>query len=88
MFAVPAAGGPLMVAVPLPLSTKLTPVGKAPTSDNAGLGNPEVVTIKLPFVPTVNVVLFALVIVGASFTVKVKACELLPEALLALMVTG
>jgi hypothetical protein len=42
-------------------------------------GKPEAVSWKLPLMPTVNVVLFALVIAGASFTVKVKLCVGLPQ---------
>src|SRR5687768_7128110 len=73
---VPAAGVPLRVPVPLPLSTKLTPVGRGtpPRVMLALVGNPVVDTVKVPSVPTVNVVLLALVIVGASFTVRVKFC--------------
>jgi hypothetical protein len=36
------------------------------------VGNPVVVTEKVPGVPTVKVVLFALVMAGAWFTVSVK----------------
>ncbi len=38
----------------------------------SGVGNPFAVTVKLPGVPTTKVAAFALVIVGASFTVRVK----------------
>ena len=61
----PAAGVPARVAVPLPLSTKVTPEGSAPVSLSAGVGNPVVVTVKVPAVPVVNVVASALVIAGA-----------------------
>src|SRR5688500_13834918 len=73
---VPATGVPLSVPVPLPLSTKLTPVGRGtpPRVMLALEGKPLVVTVKVPSVPTVNVVLSTLVIVGASFTVRVKSC--------------
>ncbi len=70
---VPAAGVPDSVAVPLPLSWKVTPVGKVPDSERLGAGYPEVVTVKLPAVPTVKVVEAAEVIAGAWSTVKVKA---------------
>ncbi len=40
----------------------------------AGAGNPLVVTVKLPGVPTVNAVAAALVMAGAWLTVSVKAC--------------
>ena len=73
--AVPDAGVPLSVAVPFPLFVKVTPLGSAPDSVRDGVGDPVVVTVKLPAVPTVNVVLLALVIVGAvraALTVSVK----------------
>ena len=47
----PAAGVPASVAVPSPLSTKVTPVGRAPVSLSAGVGNPVVVTVNVPSVP-------------------------------------
>jgi len=66
---VPTAGVPDRVAVPSPLSVKLTPVGKvAPPSDNDGSGKPLVVTEKVPKLPTVKVVLFALVMPGGPST--------------------
>ncbi len=68
---VPAAGVPDNVAVPLPLSWKVTPEGKVPDSERLGVGYPEVVTVKLPAVPTVKVVELAEVMVGAWLTVKV-----------------
>ena len=73
--AVPDAGVPLSVAVPFPLFVKVTPLGSAPDSVRDGVGDPVVVTVKLPAVPTVNVVLLALVIVGevcVALTVSVK----------------
>ena len=57
------------------MSTKVTPLGRAPVSLNDGVGVPVVVTVKLPAVPAVNVVALALVIAGAVpplFTVSVK----------------
>ena len=64
--AVPAAGVPRRVPVPLPLSTKVTPPGKVtPPRVRLGVGAPVVVTVKAPTLPTVNVVAFTLVIVGA-----------------------
>jgi hypothetical protein len=63
-----AAGVPDKVAVPLLLFTNVTPLGSAPVSVItmlAFVGNPVVVTVKVPAVPTLNVVLFALVIAGA-----------------------
>jgi len=69
---VPDAGVPLSVAVPFPLSLNVTPLGGAPVSVRDGVGAPVVVTVKLPAVPTVNVVLLLLVIAGAWFTFSVK----------------
>ena len=59
-----AVGVPLNVPVPLPLSTKETPLGSAPVSLRDGVGKPEVVTVKDPAVPMTKVVLLALVKVG------------------------
>jgi hypothetical protein len=53
---------------------KVTPLGNVPVSLKVGAGKPVFVTVKVPAVPTTNVVPFALVIPGASFTVKVKLC--------------
>jgi hypothetical protein len=72
----PDAGVPLSLAVPFPLFTNVTPLGSVPVSVSVGAGVPVVVTVRLPAVPTVNVVLLALVIAGATcavFTVRVKA---------------
>src|SRR5258708_39955664 len=75
MLNVPAAAGvPLSVPVPLPLSWNATPLGKVPLSVMLGVGDPVVVTVNEPASPTWNVVVFALVIVGAWFTVSVKFC--------------
>jgi len=63
--AVPLAGVPPRVAVPLPLSTKVTPLGNAPDSERAGFGTPVVVTMKVEALPTVKEVLLALVMAGA-----------------------
>ena len=41
---------------------------------SVGVGKPVVVTVKVPALPTVNVVLSALVIAGAWSTVSVKVC--------------
>ena len=62
---VPAAGVSVSVPVPSPLSLNDTPLGSAPVSFKEGVGFPVVVTVKLASVPTVNVVLLALVIAGA-----------------------
>jgi hypothetical protein len=83
----PGAGVPVRVAVPLPLSLKVTPAGSVPDSDRVGAGNPVVVTWKDPgggAVPTVNVVWSELVIDGAVVagltTVKVTVPDVLSFA--------
>ena len=50
----PAAGVPARVAVPSPLSTKVTPVGSAPVSLSAAVGVPVVVTVNVPALPVAN----------------------------------
>jgi hypothetical protein len=57
------------------LLTNVTPLGTVPVAVKDGLGAPVAVTVKLPDVPTVNVVLAALVIPGACavFTARAKA---------------
>jgi hypothetical protein len=83
-----AAGVPLRVAVPFPLSTKVTPAGSAPVSLSDGVGVPEVVTANVPAAPTVKVALFTLVNTGARFTVSVKLCGVVATAFVAWMVIG
>ena len=61
---VPAPGVPLSVAVPLPLSTNVTPPGRAPVSLRAGAGEPVLVTVNVPALPTVKIVLAPLVMAG------------------------
>jgi len=64
----------------------VTPLGSVPASVSVGVGEPVAVTAKLPAVPTVNVVLAALVIPGAwlwfTFSVKLWPAAL-PTPLLA-----
>jgi hypothetical protein len=65
--------GKVPVCVGVPESTpplNVTPVGSVPVSVIVGLGKPVAVTGKLPAVPSVNVVLLADVIAGASLTVR------------------
>ena len=69
----PAAGVPVSVAVPFPLSVKVTPDGSVPFSDKTQGGTPLVVTAKVPAWPTVKVVTAELVIVHViGWTVRVK----------------
>src|SRR5579862_5216871 len=63
---------PERVAVPFPLSVKVTPKGKKPVSVKAGIGSPEVVTVNVPGEPTVKVVAGELVKLKALLTAKVK----------------
>ena len=63
---------PARVAVPSPLSLKVTPSGSAPVSDRAAVGSPVVVTVKEPALPSVKVALSLEVICGATSTVRVK----------------
>jgi len=51
--------------VAFPLSTKVTPLGSAPDSESAGAGTPVDMMVKDAEVPTVKVVLLALVMAGA-----------------------
>jgi len=73
--AVPAPGVPLSVPVPFPLFLNATPVGSGPVSLRFGIGIHFVITVNVPAAPTVNVVLLALVIAEAWFTVSVKFCD-------------
>ena len=64
---VPAVVGvPDSVAVPFPLSVNVTPGGNAPDSYKIGVGNPVVVTVKVPAWPTVKVAESALVNVSSA----------------------
>ena len=72
---VPTAGVPLKVAVPLWLSTKFMPSREPVAISVVATGKSWLVlTMKVPAVPVVNVVLFTLVMVGASFTVSENDC--------------
>jgi hypothetical protein len=68
----PAVGVPASVAVPSPLSVKVTPVGSTPDSDSEAVGRPCVVTVSSPELPATKVVDEALVMLGAVSTVSVK----------------
>ncbi len=81
-------GVPAIVAVPLPLSVKPTPTGRAPALVIVvATGYPAVVvTVNEPAVPVVKAAVLALVITGellAGTTVKVNACWEVPAVLLA-----
>jgi hypothetical protein len=53
-------------------AVKPTPEGNAPDSDSVGAGKPVAETVKEPREPRTKVALFALVMAGAWFTVRVK----------------
>jgi hypothetical protein len=66
-------GVPARVAVPSPLSVKLSPAGNTPVRVIAGVGVPVVVTVNEPAEPTANVAELALVNAGALPTVSEAA---------------
>ncbi len=55
-----------------------TPVGSAPETASAGVGEPVAVTVKLPAVPTLKVAAFALVIAGACCAAMVTVASEVP----------
>ena len=59
--------------VPSPLSTKETPLGRAPLSDSAAVGVPVETRVNEPALDVVKVVFLAEVMAGAASTVRVKA---------------
>jgi hypothetical protein len=61
------------VAVPSPLSVKVTPPGKDPLSLKEGGGKPDVVTVKVPAEAMVKEALFALMMEGAEEPLPVRA---------------
>ena len=83
---VPPAGVPESRPV---AALKGTPLGRLPVTPRVGAGVPVAVTLKLPALPTVNVVELAEVMAGASLTLIVTArLAVEPTPLLALIVTG
>jgi hypothetical protein len=84
---VPAAGVPEMVAVPLPLSAKLTPAGSAPVSASFAVDEPVVVTENDPSAPTVKAVEAALVMAGSWPMLRLRSWVVLPATLTALRST-
>jgi hypothetical protein len=79
---------PASVAVPLPLSVKLTPVGRTPLSDIDGVGEPVVVTVKEPATFVVKEVLTAEVMAGGVWTMSEKSIECWAETLVPVTVIG
>jgi len=81
-----AAGVPLSTPV---AALNVTPLGSVPLWLRVCAGKPVEVTVNVPAVPTLKVVLFALVMAGAWFTVRVKFCVALGVTPLdAVMVMG
>src|SRR5262245_65853116 len=80
--AVPGPGVPLSVAVPSPLFVKPTPAGRAPAAVMLEtVGEPVVVIVNVPALPTVKVAALALVMAGAVDTGGVICPQaLLPQA--------
>ena len=66
------AGVPASLAVPLPLSAKVTPDGSDPDSVRPIGVLPVVVTVKVPAVPTVKVAVLAEVMAGGVLTIRLK----------------
>ena len=54
------------VPVPAPPDTKFTPIGNVPVCEIVGVGPPVDVILNVPRVPTVNVVLLALLTTGGA----------------------
>ena len=81
-----ASGVPLSVAVPLPLSINVSPLGSAPDSVIDGVGDPVVVIVNEPATPTVNVPPLALVIAAAVPTVRLAVAALPVPPLVELIV--
>src|SRR5205085_1025535 len=79
---VPGIGVPLIVAVPLPLSTNRRPAGGAGVALILAVGDALVRTVKLARCPTVNLAVAALVNRGAPFTssVTLVGAEVPPPA--------
>ena len=65
----------------------VTPPGSAPDSLSVGVGLPVAVTLNVPAVPTVNVVLFGLVISGAIELAEPKNTPLITALAPAVHVT-
>src|ERR1700689_3546770 len=79
---------PDRVAVPLPLSTKVTPVGSVPVLLSAAAGEPLVVILKVPALPVVRVAVAALVTAGACCTTSEKLWVAVPAAFLATILSA
>ena len=62
----------MRVAVPSPLSVKVTPRGRLPVSDNEGVGVPVELTVNVLGLPSGKLADHELVIDGALVTERVK----------------
>jgi hypothetical protein len=79
---------PDSVAVPFPLSAKVTPLGRVPLSLSDGVGEPVVVTVNEPATLVVNEVLDGEVMVGGVWTTRLKPTECCAEVLVPVTVRG
>lgn len=86
MPALPAAGVPEIVVVPLLLAVKVSPAGSAPDSLTIGAGKPVVFTLKVNAVPTEAEADADEVITGGCSTVSVKDWDVVPALPFALRV--
>lgn len=85
----PGAGVPYKRAIPPLVSVNVTPLGKLPLWVIVIGDEPVAVISNAPAPPTVKMILSALVMTGASATVRVKDCVASGAApLLAVMVRG
>jgi hypothetical protein len=53
------------------VAVNVTPFGNVPLSVSVGVGEPVVVTVNVPGVPTVNTVLLLLMMAGGAVTMRV-----------------
>ena len=84
----PAAGVPARVAVPLPLSTKVTPLGSALALLTVAVGDPVDVTLKVPAFPMVKVLEATLVMAGTCWITTERLWVALPAVLLAVILSA
>ena len=67
----------------MPLSTNVTPLGRAPALVSAAVGDPVVVTLKVPALPAVKVVVVAEVMAGSWPSTSEKVWVVVPTVFLA-----
>jgi hypothetical protein len=74
------------VAVPLPFSDHLRPLGSVPDSETTGVGVPVALTVRWKVRPTLAVALAALVMVGWANTLRMKLWVVVPVEFVAVNV--